>query len=209
MSTLLPLLLLSLSSFLVCNHAFVIDPSSTTSFRAKAARRLETVSTILPGQTQSKSLWSRRSTIVRLAADDEETQTEESTDTEHPAEEVQEDPELVALKQEIANLESALKAKKRELFSARDKADEFTKEGYARQVAEMENMRRARSVSIRSRIGVQLERWSLVLLFSHTYLTLISDAQLVQSIVSNCQYLGRVPSHIRQAQRVTITLFEQ
>jgi len=61
----------------------------------------------------------------------------------------EEDPELVALKQQIADLESAVKAKRRQAASARDMADEFTKDGYARKVAEMENMRRARSVRAR------------------------------------------------------------
>lgn len=50
------------------------------------------------------------------------------------------------LKQEIAALEAELKATRRQVADVSDRADEYTKSGYARAVAEMENMRRARSV---------------------------------------------------------------
>lgn len=62
-------------------------------------------------------------------------------------EEVPEDPEMVALKEEIAALEGDLKAKQSTLSYAQDQVDEYSKGGYARKVAEMENMRRIRSVS--------------------------------------------------------------
>ena len=58
-----------------------------------------------------------------------------------------EDPAVTALKQEITNLESALKAKRLQVADMSDRADEMSQAGYARKVAEMENMRRARSVS--------------------------------------------------------------
>ena len=58
-----------------------------------------------------------------------------------------EDPEVVRIKEEIANLESALKSKRLAVADMSDRADEMSKAGYARKVAEMENMRRARSVS--------------------------------------------------------------
>jgi len=52
----------------------------------------------------------------------------------------------MALKEEIAELEDALKSKRRQLRETQDTADRYTKTGYARKVAEMENMRRARSM---------------------------------------------------------------
>ena len=73
--------------------------------------------------------------------------SEEGEEEEQQEPEVEEDPEVVAIKEEIAKLESTLKEKRRELAYVSDKADEYTKSGYARKVAEMENMRRARSVS--------------------------------------------------------------
>jgi hypothetical protein len=56
--------------------------------------------------------------------------------------------EVTALKDEIAALETSLKAQRRKVMQVSDEADEYTKSGYARQVAAMENMRRARSVRI-------------------------------------------------------------
>lgn len=69
-----------------------------------------------------------------------------------PAEEeeeapVVEDPEITALKAEIEALESTLKAKKSSLSYAQDQVEDYSKAGYARAVAEMENMRRVRLVS--------------------------------------------------------------
>jgi len=65
-------------------------------------------------------------------------------EAEPPAQE--EDPELTALKEGIAELEDELKQARRKVADVNDRADDFTKSGYARKVAEMENMRRARSV---------------------------------------------------------------
>ncbi|KAL7578603.1 hypothetical protein ACA910_009754 [Epithemia clementina (nom. ined.)] len=61
-----------------------------------------------------------------------------------PSNKVDVDPELQALKDETAKLEALLKEKRRSLALLRDMADDYTKTGYARKVAEMENMRRAR-----------------------------------------------------------------
>lgn len=58
-----------------------------------------------------------------------------------------EDPAVVALKEEIAALESSLKSKRSTLMYTKDQLEEYSKAGYARKVAEMENMRRIRSVS--------------------------------------------------------------
>ncbi len=63
------------------------------------------------------------------------------------AETPEEDPEVTSLKEEIAKLESELKSKKASLSFALDQVEEYSKAGYARAVAEMENMRRVRSVS--------------------------------------------------------------
>jgi hypothetical protein len=57
-----------------------------------------------------------------------------------------EDPAVAALKQEIADMESAVKAKTRQLTVAQEQAERYTKTGYARRVAEVENTRRVRKV---------------------------------------------------------------
>jgi hypothetical protein len=59
-----------------------------------------------------------------------------------------EDPAIAALKEEIAKLELDVRSSRRQLANINDEAEEFTKTGYTRKVAEMENMRRARSVSV-------------------------------------------------------------
>jgi capsule polysaccharide export protein KpsE/RkpR len=56
-------------------------------------------------------------------------------------------PDITALKTEIEQLEQELKAKKSSLMYAQDQVEEYSKAGYARAVAEMENMRRVRLVS--------------------------------------------------------------
>ena len=65
--------------------------------------------------------------------------------------EPEEDPEVTAIKKEIAELETTLKSKKSTLSYTLDQAEEYTKAGYARKVAEMENMRRIRSVRDKKR----------------------------------------------------------
>ncbi|KAL7542397.1 hypothetical protein ACHAXR_011746 [Thalassiosira sp. AJA248-18] len=78
-------------------------------------------------------------------SEEESATAEEETET--PAAEEEEpklDPEVVALKESITSLESSLKAKKSQLSSLKEAADKYTKSGYARQVAQMENNKRLR-----------------------------------------------------------------
>ena len=78
---------------------------------------------------------------------EEQEQAEQEDDQVTELTEPAEDPELVAMKEEIASLETRIKEVRRQVMLTSDQADEFTKEGYARKVAEMEQMRRTRSVS--------------------------------------------------------------
>ena len=85
------------------------------------------------------------------AASAEEQQQEEEVDEEEssppPPPPPEDSPEVMAIKQEIADLEQQLKEKKSQMNYLQDAADLNSKAGYARKVAEMENMRRTRSVS--------------------------------------------------------------
>ena len=65
---------------------------------------------------------------------------------EEVVEEEPEDPEVTALKAEIGALEAELKILRGTLSHTEEVADEYSKTGYARKVAEMENVRRARKV---------------------------------------------------------------
>lgn len=100
-----------------------------------------------------------------LANQGEETEAADSAEgsgeegDEQKEEEPKEDPEIVALKEEIAALESTLKTKRGTLSYTEDQIDQYSKAGYARKVAEMENMRRMRSVrKFGQRISVMLAR---------------------------------------------------
>jgi molecular chaperone GrpE (heat shock protein) len=89
------------------------------------------------------------------AADDEaehvtaDLVTEEENEEKLIKEEKEEEPEdeLTTLKKEIASLEATLKSKRNTVQYTKDTAEDYSKAGYARKVAEMENMRRVRSVS--------------------------------------------------------------
>lgn len=82
--------------------------------------------------------------VRELTVDDAAAVNEQQEDIEEDP--PQEDPELVALKEEIAILEQKLKEKRRQSAAMGDSADEMSKAGYARKVAEMENMRRKRTM---------------------------------------------------------------
>jgi len=56
-----------------------------------------------------------------------------------------EDPEVTALKESIAELEATLANKKSKIQYELEKCEEYSKSGYARKVADMENMKRVRS----------------------------------------------------------------
>lgn len=131
-------------------------------------------------------LQSRRSIIVSMAeesedkdAEDKEAEAVEETDAEgndseeETEEEPKEDPEITALKEEIASLESELKAKRVELSKTQDLADDYTEKGYQRKCADMENMRRMRSAASSSSVA-------------------IAKANVIQSFLSNLDYLNYI-----------------
>jgi molecular chaperone GrpE (heat shock protein) len=70
-------------------------------------------------------------------------EAEEQGEPEAPAENL----EVTALKEEIAKLEATLAEEKSKLEAALEECEEYSKTGYARKVADMENMKRVRSVS--------------------------------------------------------------
>ena len=93
-------------------------------------------------------------TTTRLHAEEEdddgkEEAAEEPTAEAFEGEEEKEkvDPEVEALQKEIHDLESQLSAKKKELALTQEQAERYSQTGYARRVAEVENMRRVRKVS--------------------------------------------------------------
>jgi flagellar motility protein MotE (MotC chaperone) len=85
--------------------------------------------------------------------EEEETTTSSSDDSKDDEKEEEEkkpedSPEVKDLKEKIAKLESTLAEKKSSLQYNLEQVEEYSKSGYARKVAEMENMKRVRSVSL-------------------------------------------------------------
>jgi len=80
-------------------------------------------------------------------ADDDNDEGEKTTDDDEEEEEtkVEDPPEVKELKERISELESTLTEKKSSLQYNLEKCEEYSKSGYARKVAEMENMKRVRS----------------------------------------------------------------
>jgi len=80
--------------------------------------------------------------------DDDSVDESASNDNDSTDDEEQEppaNPEVTALKESIAALESTLADKKSKLQYELEKCEEYSKSGYARKVADMENMKRVRS----------------------------------------------------------------
>lgn len=99
----------------------------------------------------ASSAW--RSSPLALRMSEEENATVEDSaaaanEAEAEAEEPKLDPEMVALKESIASLESDLKAKRANLKNVKEMADKYTSTGYARQVALLENNKRMRGANV-------------------------------------------------------------
>jgi hypothetical protein len=126
---------------------------------------------------------------------------EEQTEEEPQEEPQEEDPELVALKEEIAKLEAEVKEKRRQVEYTSDQADEYSQAGYARKVAEMENMRRARSVSFES-VSFSYLMLLFHLLVHSRYRFALADAQHFQSIQFYCSVTYQILANDGQIERI-------
>jgi uncharacterized small protein (DUF1192 family) len=94
-------------------------------------------------------------TVVAAADSEEDGDTTASATEELSEEEIskkEEEEHVAALKEEIKNLESELKGKKATLTRIEEDVDKYTKTGYARRVAQMEDMRRIRLVRLSLKI---------------------------------------------------------
>jgi hypothetical protein len=91
-------------------------------------------------------------------------ETGEKDDETSPPPVALENTELTALKEEISKLEATLAYEKSKLETALDECEEYSKTGYARKVADMENMRRVRSVSVPKKTSHGCVLFSVVVL---------------------------------------------
>lgn len=109
-----------------------------------------------------------------MADTDTDTETSEEPSAESneaPAQE--EDPAITELKATIAKLESEVKTKKSSIQALQDAADRYTKAGYARQVALVENNKRMRGANMAD--NKDAARASVV----ETFLPVLDDLDVV------------------------------
>lgn len=84
-----------------------------------------------------------------ISQDSEQKQREKEEEEEEEAIQVDSkvEEDIEAIKKEISNLESQLKSKNRELDSIEKMAEQYTKGGYARKVAEMEEIKKVKTAA--------------------------------------------------------------
>ena len=78
------------------------------------------------------------------SAEEEEAAADDDEEEAPPAE----DPELTALKEEIAKFEAQLADKKRAMQTVLDGMENYSKKGFTRKVAQIENLRRNQEVRL-------------------------------------------------------------
>lgn len=114
---------------------------------------IQSVSVFAPSIMPRNNLVLNASDGFDTEADDAAEEVAAEVTDDEPEEAVEEeteeevDEELEAIKKEIAELENTLKNKNRELNSIEKMGEQYTKGGYARKVAEMEQFRKSRSAA--------------------------------------------------------------
>jgi len=121
----------------------VVGPSSSSTSRSVTLPTLP--SSPWCQQPQQTRLYQAEASEEGSEATADGVQEDASDEEQEEEKPPQEDPEVTELKEKIAELEATLKSKTGELRYISDSADDYTKSGYARQVAQMENMKRIRS----------------------------------------------------------------
>ena len=131
------LLLLALSPVSIDAFSVPSNQMQTSSFAAQAIRPAvirPTISLFAEGEEAAEA--------------NEEEVTAEVTEDEPNAEEAEEeDPEITAIKKEIAELENTVKNKNRELDTIEKLGEQYTQGGYARKVAEMEQNKKNKAAA--------------------------------------------------------------
>lgn len=113
-------------------------------------------------------------------------------------------PDITALKKEIEQLEQDLKTKKSSLMYAQDQVEEYSKAGYARAVAEMENMRRVRLVSSNETVTVVILEPASAVSHPHRFYNnpseqtnKFTDHEFFKSVKCNGWDFEKLPSPLR------------
>lgn len=110
-----------------------------------AAHQLSIQQPVVPRATTSTLHMSEEAEASEGDAEGDAESAVDDSDSTEEEEGPPEDPEVTALKESIAELEATLKDKKSKIQYELDRCEEYSKSGYARKVADMENMKRVRS----------------------------------------------------------------
>eukprot|EP00550_Attheya_septentrionalis_P003740 CAMPEP_0198283152 /NCGR_PEP_ID=MMETSP1449-20131203/2824_1 /TAXON_ID=420275 /ORGANISM="Attheya septentrionalis, Strain CCMP2084" /LENGTH=293 /DNA_ID=CAMNT_0043979677 /DNA_START=100 /DNA_END=981 /DNA_ORIENTATION=+ len=145
--------LTSASLIAVAAALLLTNPTDGFGMSSSAVRRVE-VSSQSCGMVMCPSPRSSRMTFLRAeeeteaeSGDAEEVVAEVVAEEEAEEEEPKEDVEIAALNEEIAKVETKIKTTRKDLNSAKNSVDEYSQAGYARKVAQMENMRKIRGAT--------------------------------------------------------------
>jgi hypothetical protein len=172
---------------MIASLLFIIIFSSATAFQLNARSWGSVAPSLRHEQPEFGPAWSRRArkvTPCRAANSDDESEstitTEEATSQESQ-EPSAEELVLEQLKQDIADLESKIRTQRDRLSYVQNDLDDYSKAGYARKVAEMEQMRRNQRVRV-------LFALCLVHVVSHHKLTQVSVTRWFR-LIATCIHL--------------------
>ena len=130
----------SLASFAACGDAFVLPAGRSCSFGTSVAPALVSSASCLRAEAEEAS---DGEAAAEASAEGEQS---EGGEEEQP----KEDPEVTAIKEEISALEAKIKSRRNDLASIIDSVETYSKAGYARKVAEMDQIRKMRGAASKS-----------------------------------------------------------
>ena len=134
----LTIVVASLASFAACGDAFVVPAGRSCSFGVAPA---VSSASCLRAEAEEAS---EGEAAAKASAEGD--QSEGGEEEQQP----KEDPEVTAIKEEIANLEAKIKSRRNDLASIIDSVETYSKAGYARKVAEMDQIRKMRGAASKS-----------------------------------------------------------
>lgn len=140
----LTIVVASLASLAACGDAFVVPAArSCAPFSVSPANVLSSASSLRAEAGESEGEAAEASAASPEGG-------EEGQQGEGGEEEPKEDPEVTAIKEEIAALEAKIKSRRNDLASIIDSVEKYSKAGYARKVAEMDQIGKMRGAASKS-----------------------------------------------------------
>lgn len=126
-------------TFAACGDAFVVPAGRSCSFGTSVAPAVSSASCLRAEAEEA----SEGEPAAEASPEGEQS---EGGEEEQP----KEDPEVTAIKEEISALEAKIKSRRNDLASIIDSVETYSKAGYARKVAEMDQIRKMRGAASKS-----------------------------------------------------------